>query len=122
MTATPTDCVEVLRLTHRPMSPADTLLYYDGPVLFWLPEAHAPGRRLLAMALPAVPGARDPFLVAELEPEVAGRFERRELDLRQTVLAARAWYLLPDYRAPELVVQCVEGPLPERWLPGKVRL
>jgi hypothetical protein len=124
MTATLTDCVEVLRLTHRPMSPADTLLYYDGPVLFWLPEVNAvaSGRRLLAMALPAVPGARDPFLVAELEPEAAGRFERREQDLRQTVLAAQAWYLLPDYRAPELVIQCVEGPLPERWLPGKVRL
>lgn len=122
MTATLTDCIEVLRLTHRPASPADTLLYYDGPVLFWLPEVDAPGRRMLAMALPAVPGAHDPFLVAELEPEVAARFECRQLDLRQTVLAASAWYLLPDYRAPELVIQSIEGPLPERWLPGKVRL
>jgi len=101
----------------RPSQPSDTLLYYDGPLLHWLPVE---GRRLLAIALLEPVEGHDavwPFLVCEMTEQGAQALLNDELTLLGAVLSAEGRYLLPNYGAEvmELIpVECV----PEDWLPG----
>ncbi|MEX3983732.1 hypothetical protein AB4Y45_32640 [Paraburkholderia sp. EG287A] len=119
-----TDTREPITLTHMPTSESpETLLYYDGPVLLWLPVT---GRRLLAYALPDEPGAesgwRSPFIVIEMDEAAAARVSAGTEDLRTATLAADTRYYLPDLYASELVLLRRHEPLPEDWLPGDLRL
>jgi hypothetical protein len=103
-----------LPVAERPYSPAETLLYYDGPLLFWLP---APGRHLLTVALPDDPeqGLRWP------SPRCGAPLLSQQLTLRQTVLDAQAWHLIPDYDAETLQYQLLTS-IPDDWLPGDAML
>lgn len=97
--------------SQRPYGPDETLAYYDGPLLFWLP---APGQHLLAIALPEDAGPW-PFLVCQLSQAAAA--DVRLGALRGIVCAAEAWFLMRDYGAPLLELEPV-AELPEEWLPG----
>lgn len=118
-----TDARERITLTHMPTSASpETLLYYDGPVLLWLP---VPGRRLLAYALPDEPAGnswRSPFIVVELNESAAARVSAGSEGLRAAVLSAATRYYLPDLYASELELLRRDDPLPEDWLPGDLRL
>ncbi len=102
----------------RPFGPEETLLYYDGPLLFWLPVE---GRHLLAVALFEEDDAAWPFLVSELSAETAAALKANELTLQRAVLDALAWYFLADYDAEVLDFEPVQQ-VPEDWLPGDVTL
>lgn len=118
---------EAITLTHRPHSGSpETLLYYDGPLVFWLPVA---GRRLLAYALQLFLEQgegeerwRWPYIVAEVSAEAAAALDAGTQHLRQLVLEAQTRYLLPDYSADELVLERIDTPLPDDWLPGEAFL
>lgn len=100
----------------RPTSPESTLLYYDGPQLFWLAAAH--GYRYLAISIEGLLDAPWPFLVVKVTSYAAKRLEAGELTLRRAVLEGEACYLLADYGAETLVLTGIVGQIPEEWLPG----
>lgn len=100
----------------RPYAPETTLMYYDGPQLFWLAEAH--GYRYLAISIDGLVDAPWPFLVVKVTPYAGRRLEAGELTLRRTVLEGEACYLLADYGAETLVLEGIVGQIPEEWLPG----
>lgn len=101
---------------QRPFHGPDVLVYYDGPQLFWLPSE---GRRLLAFALPS--GGHWPFLVVELTEEQAAAVACNQLSARAACVGAVGQWLMPDYDAPELILERLNG-IPEDWLPGDVML
>lgn len=102
---------------QRPFGGDDVLIYYDGPLLFFLP---VPEQRLLAIALPADAGTC-PFLVVELTEEQARAMLANEVTLRSVVLAASGAWFMPDYGADSLVLE-PRTSIPQAWLPGDVRL
>jgi hypothetical protein len=118
---------ERIELTHRPHSGSpETLLYYDGPLVFWLP---VPGRRLLAYALQLLLEKSEgevrwrwPYIVVEVSAEAVAALEAGTQHLRQLVLDAQTRYLLPDYSACELILERIDTPLPDDWLPGEAYL
>lgn len=102
---------------ERPFSPDETLCYYDGPLLFWLP---APGQHLLTLAL-LVEKDPWPFLVSELDQAQAKELLEGRLTLQKAVLTARAWHYFPDYGAEQLEFRPLST-ISEDWLPGDVML
>lgn len=114
---------EPLALTHRlDSNAAEVLLYYDGPLLAWLPVA---GRRLLAYALAPVTGELDadapfywPFVVVEMTDAAVSQLNAGTLSLRQAVLEAPARYLMPDYYVAVPEIRRIHAALPDDWLPG----
>lgn len=105
----------------RPFAPDTTLLYYDGPLLFWLPHA-TPGFRYLAQALPETAEAPWPFLVTELTTTEGNALLSQQVTLRQATLSAAKHYFMPNYNDTQLVLQPLSLPLPEDWLPGDVTI
>lgn len=105
----------------RPYNPEETLFYYDGPLLLWLP---VPGRHLLAMAILEEPEQDRPwpFVVADMTEQMAADLMGNRITLLRAVLDANARYLVPDYGAEVLEYQLLEGDLPEDWRPGDVTL
>ena len=105
---------------ERPYSPAETLYYYDGPLLFWLPVA---GRHVLAMAVLEEPeaGRPWPFILGELTAEAAEALLANKLTLLKAYLGASALHLIPDFGAEVLSYQPLVD-LPEQWQPGDVML
>lgn len=97
---------------QRPCSPDQVLVFYDGPLIFWLP---APDRRLLAMALPDEAGPW-PYLVSDMPAEIVTALETGALDLRQAVLASKN-YFLADYWASVLLLELLTEVPREEWLP-----
>lgn len=108
----------VIPYDQRPGAPEDTLLYYDGPLLFWLP---AEGRHLLAVALPEGPHGPWPFLLAELSAPDAQALLSGQKTLQATVKDALGWWLMPDYDAERLEFRRLTV-VPAEWLPGDVVL
>lgn len=102
----------------RPGAPHETLLYYDGPLLFWLP---AEGRHLLAVALLDGPHGAWPFLVAELSAQDAQALLSGQKTLQSAVKEALGWWLMPDYDAERLEFRRLTE-VPAEWLPGDVFL
>lgn len=102
---------------ERPFSGGAVLVYYDGPMLFWLPVA---GQHWLAMALPAGAG-KWPYLVMELPQAQAEALWANQLTLLAAVRAAERCWLMPDYGADQLVLSLVTE-IPVDWLPGDVCL
>lgn len=104
--------------SQRPFGPEETLVYYDGPQLFWLPVPE-PGH-WLCFGLPPDAG-RWPFLVARLKVTQAEALQANTLTVRQACLAAEALYLMPDYDAEVLELHPLSTVL-GHWLPGDVFL
>jgi hypothetical protein len=102
---------------QRPSSPDETLVYYDGPQLFWLPSPE--GQHWLALALPDDVGPW-PFLVCDLTESAANSL-LTGASLRATVLGAQTHWLLRDYEEEVLQMEPLST-LPEDWLPGDVAL
>jgi hypothetical protein len=96
---------------QRPFDQDAVLMYYDGPMLFWLP---VPGKRMLAIALPDDAG-RWPFLVSELREATVVALQSQESDLRQAVLSGIN-FLLTNYGADVLMLEPLTE-VPEDWLP-----
>lgn len=105
---------------QRPYAPETTLVYYDGPQLFWLTETH--GHRYLAICIEGLVEAPWPFLVVKMTPCACARLMAGTLPLRQAVLEGEACYLLADYGAETLELVGIVGQTPETWLPGNVPL
>lgn len=105
---------------QRPSAPETTLVYYDGPQLFWLAETQ--GYRYLAICLDGLVEAPWPFLVVKMTPFACARLMAGTLPLRQAVLEGEACYLLADYGAEALELVGIAGQIPENWLPGNVPL
>lgn len=93
-------------------------MYYDGPLLFWLP---AEERHLLAVALPDGPHGAWPFLVVELSSDCAGALTDCRTTLQRAVREGLGWWLLPDYDADDLEFLPL-AEIPADWLPGDVLL
>ncbi len=124
--------------SRRPYASSEVLDYYDGPLLFWLPEtalAHGEllsgasyasvfgARKLLVLALPEDAGDW-PFLVAAVEPKMASAMEANKvtlLDAMQSAIPAGHCYLMRDYGADLLELQPLTEVLDD-WLPGDVSL
>lgn len=102
---------------QRPFSGEEVLLYYDGPLLFWMPH---PSLRLLAVALEH-DGNKCPFLVCEVSEEDAQALVTNRKTLRAVVLDARRHFHLNDYGDDELWLREVHT-LEHAWLPGDVTL
>lgn len=101
-----------------PLSPnnpegADVLMYYDGPLVMWLPHE---ALRLLAIALPDEAGPW-PFLVVQLTHEQASALENGTLTLKGAVVASGARYLLKEFGTKVLEMALLSA-VPEEWLPG----
>lgn len=123
---------------ERTFAGDDCLVYYDGPLLMWLPTMMAPhlqGHRLLALAIAEdslEPGwlAQGehawPFLVATLSVDDANAMLNDQKTLLATVLSARAWHIIPRYDAPTLSwIAVTREQLEQRgsdWLPGDAML
>lgn len=102
---------------ERPFGGADVLAYYDGPLLMWLPHAQ---QRLLAIALPDEAGIW-PFLVAQLDDDLASQLVGNRLTVRAAVLRATQHYFIHDYGAERLELRPLRV-IPQEWLPGDVTL
>lgn len=109
--------IEHIPRSQRPFSPHECLLYYDGPLLFWLP---AQDKHLLAIAL-LEEKSPWPFLIVELSAAQADAVKSNELTLQRATLEAKSWHLLPDYGADELEFVPLSE-VPPDWLPGDVTL
>ncbi len=96
----------------RPYGGEDVLAYYDGPLLFFLPH---PTRHLLAVAAEEGQG-RWPFYILELDAAARQALEQDSQPFRDTLLSARACWLMRDYDAQPLVLEPLEG-FPEDALP-----
>ncbi len=107
-------------LEQRLYAPETTLVYYDGPQLFWLAEMH--GYRYLAICIEGLIEAPWPFLVVKMTPFACARLMAGTLPLRQAVLEGEACYLLADYGAEALELVGIVSQIPEDWLPGNVPL
>ena len=105
---------------QRPYSGMEVLMYYDGPLLFWLPSPQ-PQRRLLAVALFDIDGMAWPFLVADMGEAAATDLMENRLTLQAAVLTAPRAYLLRDYGADVLQLERLDA-IPEDWLPGDAYL
>jgi hypothetical protein len=114
-----------LELTRTmPYAPAEVLLYYDGPLLTWLPVAR---RHLLAFAVPAITDDSGeerhwPFVVVELSEATVAGLNSGTLTLRGVVLQAKELYLMPDYYAAHPELRRIDVALPDAWLPGDAPL
>lgn len=102
---------------QRPFAGEDVLVFYDGPIVFWLPVA---GRRLLATALPPEAGVC-PYLVAELTADQADALLANKVTLRSVYQGAKARWLMSDYGADVLTLDPITY-IGESWLPGDVPL
>lgn len=102
---------------QRPFADDDVLVFYDGPIVFWLPVA---GRRLLATALPPEAGVC-PYLVAELTADQADALLANKVTLRSVYQGAKARWLMSDYGADVLTLDPITY-IGEAWLPGDVPL
>lgn len=100
----------------RPYSPAETLLYYDGPLVFFL---QAQGTKYLAVALPESSRSPFPMLLTEITPEQACAIEAGKLRIRAAVEQGKAWFHLDDYDAPELELTRMSE-VPAAWMPGDI--
>lgn len=107
-----------LPFSERPYGPEQTLLYYDGPLLFWLPGMDS--RRYLFALLPDEVGPW-PFVVADLPAEAAQAIDDNKMTLQAAYTGPWPKYLLKNYDAEELVLEELEC-VPEDWLPGDVCL
>lgn len=108
-----------LDLPHaqRPYFDEGVLLFYDGPLIFWLPH---PSRRLLAFAVP-LQEQQYPCLVVEVTDAQAEAFLSNQLSLQRLCLEANQAWHLPDYGAGELILEPLSA-IPADWLPGDVML
>lgn len=103
---------------YRPFDGDAVLLYYDGPIMFWLPGASV---RLLAIALPDEAGPH-PFLVVEVPQETADALLGNRMTVRRVCLSAPQSWLMPDYGQDGPLVLTPLASIPEKWLPGDVTL
>ena len=108
-----------LSLPHaqRPFFGEGVLMFYDGPLIFWLPH---PSLRLLAFAVP-IQEQQYPCLVVEVTDAQAEAFLANQLSARRLCLQARQAWHLPDYGADELTLEPLVS-IPAHWLPGDVML
>ena len=108
-----------LALPHaqRPFFGEGVLMFYNGPLIFWLPH---PSLRLLAFAVP-IQQQQYPCLVVEVSAEQAQAFLSNQISARRLCLEARQAWHLPDYGADELILEPLAG-IPVNWLPGDVML
>lgn len=109
-----------LPFIERPFCGDDVLVFYDGPLVFWLPCQSQDATRLLCIALPREVG-RGPFLVVTMTHRAAAALENNELTLQGAALGPGPKYLMADYDALLLVLQPLDT-VPGHWLPGAVML
>lgn len=102
---------------QRPFAAEGVLMFYDGPLIFWLPH---PSLRLLAFAVLSQEQAY-PCLVVEVTAEQAQAFLANQLSARRLCLESQQAWHLPDYGADELILEPL-GSIPANWLPGDVML
>lgn len=123
---------------ERTFAGDDCLVYYDGPLLMWLPTMGSPdlaGCRLLAVAIAEdaiepswLPEGEHawPFLVATISLEDARAMMGNRKTLRETVLSARSWHIIPRYDAETINWIEVTGEQVmargDDWLPGDAML
>jgi len=88
------------------------LLYYDGPLLFFLPH---PKKVLLAVATDDNRGPW-PFFVLELTPQTKADLLSNTMPLRDCYLQAKRCWFLADYGAEVLALEHAEG-IPENEMP-----
>lgn len=92
------------------------LMYYDGPLLFWLPATA--DTQYLMVALFEMPDCPWPFLAAELTFPQKEDMEEGRLSLRNAVLTAASHWLVKDYFEAGPLTLWPVGEVPEDWLPG----
>jgi len=86
---------------QRPYADEGVLMFYDGPLLFWLPHTD---HRLLAVSL-ETQDQRYPCLVVAVDAAQEKALLENQLTIRRVFGEARHAWRLADYGADELVAE-----------------
>jgi hypothetical protein len=107
----------ILDIAHaqRPFSGDTVLLYYDGPLLFTIPNED--GSHYLFAGLEPEAGVW-PFVVAHLSVEQYKEFYEFRLTVANAFLQSPS-YLVRDYGDEKIILEPLER-VPQNWLPGDV--
>ncbi len=98
--------------THDP----DVLLYYDGPLLFWL---KVPNRNMLAIAVVEFL-SHYPLFIVEVSDAIRQRFEAGDLDLHDTVYMGKNHFHVQDYYTNNPVMEPIDiTTVPDNWIPER---